>query len=268
MEWTSHFRPDFVGHLRGALAEYRRRQLVAGLVHQRAREVLALADDHAFGEGGCGWRSGRRWRGDGERLHAQVLAVAAIGVGIEVADERALDGGPAPLRGADLSELSSGRAKASSRIAARLGVADGGSRRHCAPRARSALAFLPRPTISSRFAFSPAGACSSTVSLVPALYSPLASTAAAAASDRFVAGQQDGLRRTSGPLAVCVSTAATASSSVSIWARGEKERSVRIPDHYFTAKWREIRHRFSSDNGRSRMWLSRRRRLAKVASGP
>ena len=39
----------------------------------------------------------------------------------------------------------------------------------------------------------------------------------------------------SGPLAVWVSTAVTASSSVSIWARGEKERSVRIQGHYFIA---------------------------------
>ncbi len=44
-----------------------------------------------------------------------------------------------------------------------------------------ALACLPRPTISRRLAVNPAGACKSRVSLAPALYSPLASTAAAAA---------------------------------------------------------------------------------------
>ena len=55
--------------------------------------------------------------GEGERLHALVFAVAAVGVGIEVADESALDGcahaGPA---GGRLSELISGKAKANSRM--------------------------------------------------------------------------------------------------------------------------------------------------------
>ena len=61
-------------HLRGALAEDGRRELVAGLVDERAREVLALADDDAFVEGGLGWRLGRRSRGgEGERMDAESL---------------------------------------------------------------------------------------------------------------------------------------------------------------------------------------------------
>ena len=44
--------PHFLRHLRGALPENGRGQLVARLVHQRAGKVLALADDDAFGKGG------------------------------------------------------------------------------------------------------------------------------------------------------------------------------------------------------------------------
>ena len=43
------------------------RELVAGLVDERAGEVLALADDYAFGEGGAdGGLIGRGRSGEGE----------------------------------------------------------------------------------------------------------------------------------------------------------------------------------------------------------
>ena len=54
VEWTSQLQADFAGHLRGALAEDGRGELVARLVDQRAGEVLALADDDALGECGFG----------------------------------------------------------------------------------------------------------------------------------------------------------------------------------------------------------------------
>ena len=63
-------------------------------------------------------------------MHAEVLAVAAIGVGIEVADEGAFDGGAGARGGGKVrprSWLLREARTTSSRMRAGLGVADGGS---------------------------------------------------------------------------------------------------------------------------------------------
>src|SRR5579859_1121223 len=88
------------------------------------------------------------------------------------------------------------------------------------------LATLPTPTIRRRLAASPAGACSSKVSLAAALNSPEASTAAAAAVTVVSLVSSAGSGLASGPLAVCASAAITINNSVSIPERGAKTSSV------------------------------------------
>ena len=78
---------DLVGHLGGAGAEDGGGELVAGLVDEGAGEVLAVADDDAFGKTGLDSDFvGGGGGGEDKLLDAEVFAVAAVGVGVEVAE--------------------------------------------------------------------------------------------------------------------------------------------------------------------------------------
>ena len=112
-----------------------------------------------------------------ERLHAQVFAIAAVGVGIEVADEGAFAG--SARSGGPRQAFGLGQREHQFPDATGLGEPDRGPG-GIADGVHRGFACFPSPTINRRLALSPAGAWSRTVSLAPALYSPLASTAAAA----------------------------------------------------------------------------------------
>ena len=87
---------DLVAHGRGALAELGGGEDVAGLVDEGAGEVLGVGDDVAFVEAALhfGLRLLVGLVGDeGEGVDAQVLAVAAVGVDVEVGEHGAFDEG-------------------------------------------------------------------------------------------------------------------------------------------------------------------------------
>ena len=83
---------DLLSHLPGALAEHGRGHAIGGLVHQFAREVLRFADDAGLVEGGMQPRllSGCDHSHSVDTL---VLAVALIGIGLEIADVGPFDDG-------------------------------------------------------------------------------------------------------------------------------------------------------------------------------
>ncbi len=88
------FKPHFGRHLGSAFAQDSGSKLVARLIDQRAGEVLALANDHALGKCRFDERLIGIFHGSYcERLNAQVLAVAAVGIGVKVGYERAFHGG-------------------------------------------------------------------------------------------------------------------------------------------------------------------------------
>ena len=150
--------------------------LPGSLTSERAKFWLSPMMTPSANAASTAARSAVGGSGDGEGLDALVFAVAAIGVGIEVADECALDSGAQRWRrGGRRFGAIGGVRRPSSRMPRGL------AKRTAVPAASRtlwtvALAGLPRPTISRRLAARPAGACSSTVSLAPALYSPLEST--------------------------------------------------------------------------------------------
>ena len=175
---------------RGALAHHSRRELVAGLVHQRAREVLALAHNDALVETAldrCPIRSCRT--DDRERLHAVILAVAAIGVGIEVADERSLDSRARHcMEWADGVVLGQGDGQLAD--ATRLGEANGGSG-GVADIVYGRLALLAKTHNQQALGGQSRRARAAAASRwLPALNSPLASTAAAAAVRAAIRAQK------------------------------------------------------------------------------
>ncbi len=96
MEWTSQCEAELFGHGRGALAELGGREDVAGLVDEGAGEVLALAEDDAFVEAGLQVPAvlGEADE-DGEGVDAEVFAVGAVEVDVEVGDEGAFGDGAA-----------------------------------------------------------------------------------------------------------------------------------------------------------------------------
>ncbi len=141
-----------------------------------------------------------------------VLAVAAVGVGIEVADECALDCGAGTGWSGPVFGL--GQRKGQLADPARFGEADGGSRR-VAHAVHRGLGLFAQADDQQALGGQASGACSSRVSLAPALYSPLESTAAAAAVTARIRGEKHWARAwRRGPFSVWVSTASTASSSV------------------------------------------------------
>ena len=86
------FQPDFLRHLLRTLGEHGRSHAIARLVHQRAREVLRLADDTAFMDSHFQRRLIAQARDQRDLFHALILAIALVNIGIEIADERAFDG--------------------------------------------------------------------------------------------------------------------------------------------------------------------------------
>ena len=108
MEWTSQPRPTSA-----AIS---------------ASEVLALADDDGFGKGGFErGLVGVDGRGQREGLRALVLALAAIGVGIEVAHKCALNSSAHSRRVGQRFGVAFRQGKNQFANAARLDEADGGS---------------------------------------------------------------------------------------------------------------------------------------------
>ena len=169
-------------HLRRALPQNRGRQFVARLIDQRAREVLALANNHALATAASvAARSASAGSRNCQALNALVLALATIGIGIEISHQRTLN---RRSRNHCMEQPFGGVLRQRKRQLPnppRLGKPHRRSR--CLPHAvHRALAGLPSPTISSRLAASPAGAWIKRVSFAPALYSPVPSTPAAAAS--------------------------------------------------------------------------------------
>ena len=114
-------------HLRRAPAKDGRGELVAGFVDQRPGKVLAFADDHAF-------RNSRLddgpvcifGNGEAERLDALIFTIAAVGVGVEIADEGTFDGWACGGRvGQPFGEVREGQHDLAN--PARLGETDRGS---------------------------------------------------------------------------------------------------------------------------------------------
>ncbi len=80
------------GHGRGAAAKLGRREDVAGLVDERASEVLAFADDDALVPAALGIVAAlvvAVLEEHGNGVDAEILAVAAVGVDIEVREDGA-----------------------------------------------------------------------------------------------------------------------------------------------------------------------------------
>ena len=161
----------FLAHFCCPLAEDGRGHPVAGLVDQVAGKVLRLAEDDALGVScidlglvcACGAE-------DGKILDALVLTVGAVGVGIEVSDQRAFDGGASG--GMCCERFSRRKRDCEFTDGAGLGEAYGGS--GClADVVDGSFCLLANPTMSRRLAFIPAGAWSSRVSEAAALNSPL-----------------------------------------------------------------------------------------------
>ncbi len=94
VEWTSAGEAHLGSHGCGATAEFGGCEDVAGLVDEGAGEVLGFGEDHAFVEPTLHFGLvlavcfGAE---DGERVEAGVLALGAIGVDVEVGDERAFE---------------------------------------------------------------------------------------------------------------------------------------------------------------------------------
>ncbi len=174
MEWTSHWRPTSFAMSAAHCPRIGGRELVAGLVDKRASEVLAFADDHAFGESGFDGKRDRRWR---ERRGSRTECSGPCDRCGRCRDRSRRRTRPRrrPWHSRECGnvlELFSGRANTSSRIPRGL------AKRTAVPAASRtlltvALASLPRPTMRSRLAARPAGACRRRVSLAPALYSPV-----------------------------------------------------------------------------------------------
>ena len=83
---------EFGGHGGGAAAEFGGGEDVAGLVDEGAGEVLGLGEDDAVVEGALDFRGGRGVQ-DGGGGDAEVLAVGAVEVDVEVGDEGAFGEG-------------------------------------------------------------------------------------------------------------------------------------------------------------------------------
>ena len=117
---------DFGGHFRGSGGEDGGGELVAGLVDEGAGEVLAVAYDYAFGETGLdGGLVGSFGSSEGELLDAQVFAVAAVGVRVEVAEGGAFEDGAGAGAGWEIVGFREGEDELAD--GAGLGEADGGS---------------------------------------------------------------------------------------------------------------------------------------------
>jgi hypothetical protein len=92
---------DFADHLLGAIGQHGGRQAVAGLIDQVAGKVLRFADDAAFLERAAQMGLVLLAGSDhGHVLNALVLAVALVGIGIEIADEGSFGNGLDRLGGA------------------------------------------------------------------------------------------------------------------------------------------------------------------------
>jgi len=169
-------------HIGGTLAHDGGREFVAGLVDQRAGEILALADEDAFGKSGFDRSPVSASGGDeGEGLHALVLAIAAVGVGIEIGRRRHPRQRPSPPLQGQTLESFSGNAKGQLTNAARLGEADGGSG-GIADAVHGGLGLLPEPDDEEAFGGKTSWRVQQEGFVGAGLYSPLASTAAAAAA--------------------------------------------------------------------------------------
>ena len=77
------------GHGGGAAAEFGGSEDVAGLVDEGAGEVLGFGQDEAFVEGGLGGRGDGFGGEDGEGFDAEVFAVGAVEIDVEVGDDGA-----------------------------------------------------------------------------------------------------------------------------------------------------------------------------------
>ena len=86
---TSTLEADFGGHRAGAIRQKRRGHDVGRFVDQLAREILRLAQDLAALEGGAG----RIGRDQNKRLERFRVAGGFVAIGLEVAENRAFDGG-------------------------------------------------------------------------------------------------------------------------------------------------------------------------------
>jgi len=209
----------------------RRRQLVARLVHQRTCKVLALAHNHALGK-----RSLQRiligvaGSQNSDRLNAQVFAVTAIGV--RVKSPTNAPSTTARTHGPGGSRALSSAAKTTSRIPRGL------ANRITVPAALRtpvtvALACFPSPQSPT---VSPSGrpgraAAASRLRLPCTLHLPALHQRRI---DRFVRGQKNRFGLGAGAFEIWVSTAITASSSVSIPAGRAKRQFSAHGRHYFT----------------------------------
>ena len=170
--YASNFQSGFLRHFAGALRQDSWRHAVAGLVHQFASEILRLADDAGFIHRllQSGLVSARNHSHGVDLL---ILAVALVGVGIEVTDESSFHNG---LYGFVALNIF-GSQKGETANTLRLEEADCCAGKFAQLGAVKFLA-LPPPSSSRRFAFSFAGRCSSVVSNIFPVTSPLAITSA------------------------------------------------------------------------------------------
>src|SRR5262249_5000231 len=89
------FQAHALAHLARAIGKHSRRKPVAGLVDQLAGKVLRFADDASLVHRPLQFALVRSFRrNDGYLVHAQIFALAAVGIGIEIGNVGALADSP------------------------------------------------------------------------------------------------------------------------------------------------------------------------------
>ena len=83
---------DFVGHFAGVFGQHSGRHAIARFIHQFASKVLRFADNASLVHGSL-YAGLVAMRHHGQSIDVLVLAIALVGIGIEVAYECAFDNG-------------------------------------------------------------------------------------------------------------------------------------------------------------------------------